>query len=128
MNLVCRDVCLEETLACISSCLNDNACISQCARDETICLQRKYFIRDLRTKNFILDCPCDTECPHGCFGCSNTICAECADKENNQNWYRCIQKYGADLGFCIYYCSDDGCIDSCVADYQNQILNCPCEV
>lgn len=77
----------------------------------------------------ILDCPCDTECPSGCLGCSNLICAECADKENNQNWYQCIEKYGAGLGLCVYYCAyDDNCISDCVFEYQNQIKNCPCEV
>ena len=41
LNLVCRDVCFEETVACISNCSNDNACISQCARDETVCISRE---------------------------------------------------------------------------------------
>lgn len=43
MNLVCRDICFDQTLICIGNCSDDNACISQCARDETVCISRELF-------------------------------------------------------------------------------------
>ena len=43
LNEVCKEVCVEETLACITDCdSTDTQCISNCLRAEATCLDRKY--------------------------------------------------------------------------------------
>merc|ERR1719197_807440 len=54
----CEDQCYLVFLECVENC-ESNECISECNRSVTECEA---------------DCPCQTNCPDGCTGCSHPIC------------------------------------------------------
>lgn len=54
----CEDQCYLVFLECVENC-ETNECISECNRSVTECEA---------------DCPCQTNCPDGCTGCSHPIC------------------------------------------------------
>ena len=51
------------------------------------------------------------------------------DKENNEEWNRCLDSNSLIWGRCIYACGSNAkCTDDCVTKFQEQLMNCPCEV
>ena len=60
-NLVnrCNSICDFTIGECLEACRGDTACVSSCNRDHVGCTG---------------SCPCGSECPDGCSGCSDSIC------------------------------------------------------
>merc|ERR1711935_1296814 len=56
---ICQQTCFDELAACLVACGTDDACKSQCARDDYRCVDA---------------CPCNANCINGCKNCPNTIC------------------------------------------------------
>ena len=51
------------------------------------------------------------------------------DKEKNEEWIRCQDLNALSLRQCIVVCTgDEECKDNCMAEFEKQLLNCPCEV
>ena len=51
------------------------------------------------------------------------------DRESNEEWNRCLDSNGIIWSRCIYACAGNAeCKDNCVAEFEEQVLNCPCEV
>ena len=51
------------------------------------------------------------------------------DKENNEEWNRCLDSNSLIWGRCIYDCGgNDECKGICVDEFEKNLLNCPCEV
>ena len=51
------------------------------------------------------------------------------EKENYEEWIRCHDLNTLIWRQCIDACGDDEeCRDDCMAEYEEQLLNCPCEV
>ena len=47
LNIVCGDICVEETLECVATCEpTDSECLSACFRSQNVCFESKlsYFI------------------------------------------------------------------------------------
>ena len=102
-------------VGCTNSCQN-SSCLNECGRVLNGCLN---------------DCPCNTNCPDGCNGCSNPICVcgENPSPQNKDNLKQCIKKKSIDLGQCIIDCKDDqSCEQSCVDLFKVQYDECPCQV
>ena len=85
-------------------------------------------------------------CPDGGTDCPNPVC-QCQvtylniiyipskrsikimtlifkDKENNEEWNRCLDSNSLIWGRCIYACGSNAeCTDDCVTEFQEQIMN-----
>ena len=102
-------------VGCTNSCQN-SSCLNECGRILNICLN---------------DCPCNTNCPDGCNGCSNPICVcgENPSPQNKDNLKQCMKDKSIDLGQCIIDCKNNqSCEQSCVSSFKNQYDRCPCQV
>ena len=78
-----------------------------------------------------LDCPCNSNCPNGCDGCSSPICAcgENPTAQNKDNLDNCIRGNSLELGHCYQYCNgNDQCGTSCWEVFKAEYESCPCQV
>lgn len=78
-----------------------------------------------------LDCPCNSNCPNGCDGCSNPICAcgENPTAQNQDNLDNCIRGNSLELGHCYQYCNGNAqCGTSCWEVFKTEYESCPCQV
>ena len=60
----CENNCADELFLCFEACPDEASpeCQSECVRVEAKCNS---------------DCPCNENCPEGCFSCLNEICGPC---------------------------------------------------
>ena len=81
--------------------------------------------------SYVIDCPCNLNCPNGCADCSNPICV-CGDNstpQNKENLDTCTKQKSIELGQCIIACDgDQSCDQSCVDLFKSQHEECPCQV
>jgi len=114
----CEGQCEIGYVDCTVSCSNTN-CLTECARIFTECVN---------------DCPCNTNCPHGCAGCRHPICDEspiCGGNDtaqNKDNLELCKNEKSIDLGQCIIDCRNNQvCESSCVELFKTEYRKCPCQ-
>ena len=78
-----------------------------------------------------LDCPCNSNCPNGCDGCPNPICAcgENPTAQNQDNLDNCVRGNSFELGQCYQACNGDvQCGTSCWEVFKSEYESCPCQV
>ena len=85
----CTERCETSLLECILECSNDTACLTNCIRLETECINGKSYefehLSLLKDElESLSDCPCENNCLEGCEDCSNPVC-ECKDKRFYKN-------------------------------------------
>ena len=111
----CEEQCDMDYVGCTLSCQNSN-CLNECGRVLNDCLN---------------DCPCNSNCPDGCNGCSNPICVcgENPTSQNKDNLKQCMKDKSINLGQCIIDCrNNQSCEQSCVTSFKDQYDQCPCQV
>ena len=111
----CERQCETDYIDCTLAC-SDTNCLLDCGRTLNDCIQ---------------DCPCNTNCPHGCVDCQNPICVcgENSSPQNKENLETCKNEKSIDLGQCIIDCrNDQDCENTCVDHFKIEYQACPCQV
>ena len=127
----CEGQCEFQYIDCTQSC-SDTNCLVECGRTLNDCINGLSFCQILSSYiTFLIDCPCNFNCPNGCNDCPNPICV-CggnASPQNEDNLEQCKNEKSINLGQCIIDCKDDqSCEKSCVNLFKALYNECPCQV
>ena len=70
-------------------------------------------------------------CPNGCDGCPNPICAcgENPTPQNHDNLDKCVREKSLELGQCYLNCKGNvQCGTLCWEAFKSEFESCPCQV
>lgn len=109
---ICQQTCFDELSQCLVACGTDDACKTQCARDDYRCVDA---------------CPCNANCINGCKNCPNPICP-CQEPNQDPYYIRCRVELQTQLEKCLIICpgGDEQCVEDCGTVFVYEHAKCPC--
>ena len=148
----CINICEQTQLDCILSCDNDVACISECIREETGCIQGmlpEFVIHNTAENCLRLSMP--SKLYWWLWGLRKSCLSMRGKKldqflfthiwyllyyhwkiqniESNKDWNDCIDANSITMGRCVHACNgDESCENACLIGFKYRQLDCPCEV
>ena len=110
----CGKECNSIMYECWQNCNGDALCDYDCLLQGDQCID---------------SCPCFSDCPEGCDGCSNLICV-CAVPNEDPDYLICSELVDSIYLECFLGCSPGNieCVSNCARDYNSMIEQCPCQV
>ena len=131
MTIECTTYCLDVENDCREACDANSTCINECDESLISCLTH---------------CPCRSECPNGCNGCSGVFC-QCQNADSNEEYLECEVIFFIcfiQLGYlmffvkahfdhlynvCVVSCptGDFTCNANCFREYTSNLEFCPCQ-
>ena len=110
----CVKKCNAMMNECWDNCEGDEVCDYDCSKEGDQCIDA---------------CPCFSDCPSGCDGCTSSFCV-CSEPEEDPDYIVCAAQAESVYVGCLAGCpaGDTVCVASCSRNYNIMIDQCPCQV